>query len=410
MSELKGWAKSVDAEMDYYDLAQAIAKSLKFFDDSENHLYDACEGLFRFVWNKNADVRGVLALCALNERKNKVPTLDLLDLIFDAATKDGHPDTIVYYCLCAMRNMAVEEALARITTLRPFLVNKNSIDLISFFEACAKWSVGDFNGYREGIAGYFAHKSADFNPYMAIPASTVWLDEARPSAIESEMLGNLETRVPQHHVDYIISASCDSKYFDLYAETFIESAKRMPGNFYCHISITDSVEPVEVDERFSVVCQNISTGKNLGPVSSALRYIHACDLLVNSQVPVVTVDFDVAFKRDLGELVDSMSNADAGLRCLANVLPWEAITAGFSIFNQTAAARSFLETMRAYFMQMLKAGDGQWWVDQNALECASRFAGDEFNGENIFSRLDQYVSIPTGSVEYKLARLRAALS
>ena len=104
-----GWlcVKGDGVETDYYGLAQSISKPLKFLDDSESHLYGACECLFRFVWEKSADVRGVLALCALNERKNKVPSLDLLDLIFDAATKNGHPDTIVYYCLCVMRNLPV---------------------------------------------------------------------------------------------------------------------------------------------------------------------------------------------------------------------------------------------------------------------------------------------------------------
>jgi len=223
------------------------------------------------------------------------------------------------------------------------------------------------------------------------------------------MLRNLQTEAPKRPVDYVISASCDSKYFEMYGHTFIESAKKMKGNFHCHISITDSIEPVSIDERFSVICQNISTEDNLGPVSSALRYIHAYDLLVQSGVPVVTVDFDIVFKNDLGGLIAGVSDSDAGLRYLANVLPWEAITAGFSIFNYTGAAKSFLDMMRVYFFNVLKPGISQWWVDQNALECAARFTKGKFSGVNIFGEIGRYAVIPTGSVEAKLARLRAAL-
>lgn len=397
-------------EKDYYDIAQSISKGLLFLDVEDIRLYDACESLFRYIWERNRDVRGVLALCALNERKNNnVPSLDLHDLIYDAATKNGHPDAVVYYCLCVMRNLPINTAVDKIARLRGALRSKNATDIALLFEACARWSNKDFDGYCDGIASFFARKSSDFNPYMAIPAGSVWLSSAAPAKVQNGIFGDLKTRKISTKVDYIISASCDSNYFNTYGDIFIESLRRLDENFYCHISIADSVDFSIQDERFAIVCQDIPVSDNIGPISSALRYLHAGSFLEDAKNPVVVVDFDVAFRCGMSGLIDFVGERDVGLRCLSNVLPWETITAGFSVFNPTDRARDFLRTMHAYFMNTLRLDGRQWWIDQNALECALRFSEEAFESINVLGELDRYALIPTGPAEAKLRRLRAVL-
>ncbi|MBI5315647.1 MAG: hypothetical protein HZB34_06730 [Nitrospirae bacterium] len=122
------------------------------------------------------------------------------------------------------------------------------------------------------------------------------------------------------------------------------------------------------------------------------------------------MDFDIAIKKSLKLLLEECSNVDAGLRVLSNVLPWEEITAGFSIFNPTDKAKLFLSTVSGYLLNTLRLDVQQWWIDQNALECAARFSKKNgFVHKNIFKTLPQYAVIPTGSYDSKIAQLKAAI-
>jgi hypothetical protein len=122
------------------------------------------------------------------------------------------------------------------------------------------------------------------------------------------------------------------------------------------------------------------------------------------------MDFDSAIRKSLEPLLEECSNVDAGLRVLSNVLPWEEITAGFSSFNQTEKAKFFLSTVSGYLLNTLRLDVQQWWIDQNALECAARFSTQNgFVHMNIFKALPPYVVIPTGSYDSKIAQLKAAV-
>jgi hypothetical protein len=122
------------------------------------------------------------------------------------------------------------------------------------------------------------------------------------------------------------------------------------------------------------------------------------------------MDFDTVIRKSIKPLLGECSDVDAGLRMLNNVLPWEEITAGFSIFNPTPKSKAFLDTVGGFLLSTLRLDVPQWWVDQNALECAARFTKKEgFVGKNIKRMLDSYVVIPTGSHDSKIAQLKAAI-
>ena len=64
--------------------------------------------------------------------------------------------------------------------------------------------------------------------------------------------------------------------------------------------------------------------------------------------------------------------------------------------------------MTSYFSNVLLDDQKQWWIDQNALECAMRFTNIKYI--NIINELHHYIFIPTGSMEAKKSLLNSKLN
>ena len=237
-------------------------------------------------------------------------------------------------------------------------------------------------------------------------------EKVEHSDSSNDVLGDLNTAQARSGIDYCISVSCNSDYYRAYGYYFVESLKRLSDKFHCHISITDSLGVEIDDERFSISCQNISITDNVGPISSALRFIHALDMLDNSKVPVIVLDFDCVFLKSLKPLIESVKEYDIGLRILNNVLPWETYTGGMSIYNYSEHAIYFLKSIKQYLFEVVCLEKAQWWVDQNALEVAVRTSVIDGGAQikNIFKDIPSHIYIPTGAKESKISQMENALA
>jgi hypothetical protein len=408
-----------------------LVKSVHFLSKDDHPVFEECKNNYNYLYSITGDYRNLLLLCVLYKKRYKRLTQEIIDVSFEALKCGGHPDAAAYFGGSVINNLTEKDALARLSEAKELLSQKgnscfwktsdkklmsqkkNSYDVLKIFEACLFWKAGDMCGYTSSLKEFFESKNKDFNPYISIPASTAWLHSYSPKISDCDKekaTFRFTTAQPNYKPSYVISVSCDSAYFFKYRDIFFKSLGTIQDNFYCHVSILDQVDAKVADSRFVLVNQNIGTQDNVGPFSSAFRFLHAYELLNNHSCPVIVMDFDTAIKKNLKPLLEECSNFDAGLRMLSNVLPWEEITAGFSIFNPTPKARAFLDIVSGFLLSTLRLDRSQWWIDQNALECGARFSKkDGYVCKNIKSMLDKYVVIPTGSHDSKIAQLNAAL-
>lgn len=396
----------------FYKKANELGQGVTFLSESDDYIYTSCISIYKYIWHKFNDVRGVLSLCALHKRKNKRFKPELLSILQDALKKSEHPDLVVFYCICVIQNHPSKEADVLITQAKDWVKEgTNAYSLFVLFQACVFWQESKFEKYCDGIVTFFENKNDKFLPYIAIPSATAWVGYNEPSGnVSSSFILDVQTLLPTFEPEYIISVSCDSNYLNLYGEVFINSLSRLSDKFYCQISITDSTNMTVQDERIKIVEQNILSNENTGPISSALRYIHAHEFSKNARCPVLVMDFDTAMLKSPKCLIEQCASYDVGLRVLGNVLPWEKITAGFSIFNNTYASKRFLNIIYNFFLHTLDLDDKQWWVDQNAIECAFRFSSQgDFSHINVMNHLPSLAIIPTGTTAAKLEQLKKSI-
>ncbi|WP_294448082.1 hypothetical protein [uncultured Mailhella sp.] len=391
-----------------YEMAQYISSKLNFVSKDDDYLYKIVCDMYNHIWKEQKDIRGILALCALHKRKFKTFNADLIDLCYDGIVNNGHIDAVVYYCMAVIRNCSEDDAMNKIFSLFNLNISDNAKSILYIFIACCYWKKYDYENYINNINIFFSNKKEDFSPYIAIPTSSVWRSLNRPIQKENKICDMFYPNV-DNNFDYIISASCDDKYFNAYGKYFIKSLNKLKSNFFCYIAIIAN-EDIDISEYNNINNIKIdilyNNSCNIGPISSSIRYINAFKIMEKTGRPVVVCDFDSVFINDIIELIDN--RYDAKLRILKNVLPWETITAGFSIFMPTINSLKFLEIMTSYFSNILVDNTKQWWVDQNALECAMRFTNIKYI--NIINNLNNYIFIPTGSMETKKVLLNSKVN
>lgn len=302
-----------------YDIAQYISRNLNFISKDDDYLYEIVCNMYNHLWKEKNDIRAILAYCALHKRKFKTFNSELIDLCYDGIIHNGHIDTIVYYCMAVIRNLNYDEAINKICALSNLDISDNAKNILSIFIACCYWRKHDYENYIKNINTFFSNKKDDFSPYIAIPASSVWRSSTRPTQKENKLCDIFQPNI-DHKFDYIISASCDDKYFNTYGEYFIKSLERLKSNFFCYISII-AKESIDIDKYKNINNLKLdvaySNSCNTGPISSTLRYINAFKIMKDTGRPVVVTDFDSVFIDDIINLIDG--KYDAKLRVLEDV-------------------------------------------------------------------------------------------
>lgn len=394
-------------------IADEIRLNCNFINKSDEHLYNISKSIYLYLYELKKQPNYLIRLCALIVKKNKKTTNEVLEYSKKALLETQHPDSVVYYCKSLILNCDKEFISSEFSELKNIeWKNINARSIVDIFEACFYHSLQDYKAYTDIINRFNDEKPAEFNPYISIPVSSVYKKEKIAlGEVANNLIGSAKTVIPNHKPDYCISVSCNKKYFDDYGDYFINSLKKLPENFYCHISITDKVEFTIDDNRFKIVNQNIQTTCNIGPISSALRFVHAHDLLKETNVPVIVLDFDCMVLNSPIPLLN-LADAEVGLRILENTLPWERYTGGMSIYINNEKSIKILEGIRQYLMETISGNREQWWVDQNALEIAIRTCQLEegVKIKNIFKEIPQYIYIPTGARESKLLQMDRLLN
>lgn len=409
-------------DQEFLDRIDDIFKRIDFLDEKDELLFDSIVKFYEYCFLTKGVVTFLFKICQMYTRRYKEIHKDVERFALMALQVNDHPDAVVYYCLAIIHNNDYDVAKEKLDAVRKYCTNKNTNALVLIFEAAILWRKGAYDEYVSLLRKFFDEKELSFNPYMSIPCSTVWLNEKSPRSIPVscenklfQIFNGIDFSVCLGDVagiDYVVTVSCDSSYFEKYNQFIIDSMAASGDNFLCFIVIADTLElqPEISDSRFVVKQLGLGRSSNIGPISSALRYLAAGKISSIIDKPIVVMDFDCVIKKSLLPLIRSHENKSMALRYLEKekCLPWQYVTAGFGVFYSNDISRDYLATVEAFLYHQLALDGEQWWVDQNSLEVAGRFV-DMSEVSNLFHELPDYTLIPTGSQNAKITRLSGAL-
>ncbi len=302
-----------------------------------------------------------------------------------------------------------------------------SRSIVVIYKAIVAYKQGNYSLYCQ-LLSEFVESAASFRPYLWTQAQTssrrnyVDLRKDREwTGIEFESLPPLPSET-----DLLVCASCELNYLKRYAKFLFTSFKKnCPRNYTLHVVIVCNPEDQDqcmeeawalgqefgITDRLLITKVKLSCGENKAPIASLARLLAAEQWREQTPVPIVTIDFDSAFRRDLSEAIKFLEGHDIGLRVRKGAAPWERFTAGTSIFLDSLPARVFLKAVRAHANDVVDVAKAQWFIDQNCLEAAWRHCstqGPALRVVDIAPFLERFIALPTGAEERKLRVLQEA--
>ena len=328
-------------------------------------------------------------------------------------------DAFVYACRGIAFNNKPGRAIPLLEELGRSTRDKQLANLTNLFIGICQYDRGDFYDYEDSIQLFLENKDSDFQPYISVPATTVYLPMMTMDEnfeFPSIDLPDLKHNTPS----YVISVSCDVSYFTTYGKYLCESFIKQSdeNSLLCIAIIKNNGESNEAyvkwqsHKKINIVEIDFDFGANFRPVSSIVRYLRVKDLLTRFGCPVVVMDLDAVILSDLNQIIAMTSGFDIGSRILAEgVAPWEKYTGGFTIFQPTDIAEMIATSIIDCFHSVYNPNHEQWWIDQNCFEGSIRVvkkSGQRVRIQQLMNVRDEYVSMPTGPTEAKLHYLDLA--
>lgn len=416
---------------DVLDEAVSLSKLIKFIRTPEDKviyektlatLYRASE------LNKLADWP-MLKVCQIEKQWSNSFNQRILDAALTALSRKESLEGFIYCCRGFLYNLDAASAAESIEKLINDCKDSQISNIGNIFRAILSYNLEKYDEYSNFIELFNSQKLESYNPYIAIPAGSVHTDNAYSAealvisdiAIEGKRVAVMD--FPSDNAKYIISISCDLKYFTLYGEYIVKSfTKHCATESVMHISLLDGdreyySEKIEewggINIFFTIV--NISTDVNKGPIASILRFMSVYPLMEKHGLPVLVLDLDTVIKKPFNQLVDMMK--EEGLDILSRILengmaPWEKYTGGFAFFANSKNGIMVAKNLAYLGSLRCKTDESQWWIDQNLFEAAIReriITHSNLSVKNIYLIRDQYCTMPVGSNESKTYTLNNAL-
>lgn len=370
----------------------------------------------------------LLKLCSMVKLWNNSFGGELPGLASEAFRRRQTLEAYIYSCRGIVATSTPAEALVRLDGLQRLCRDPQTAQITHIFRAMVRYELDDFSGYEQEIRRFQQQRHPDFRPYIAIPVSTVMTDTGTIAQHDEQhtprLLGiELPTRVPVGpQARYLISASCDRSYFEHYGPYIVRSfSATCAQEAHLHITLTGAPSN-EVTQRLqewgarhvSVAFAGLDGGNNEGPLASLLRFCVVHALLRQYRLPVFVFDLDAVIRKPLGPIVDAYASADVCSRVLkGGVAPWEKYTGGFALFHPTANGRFIARAIAAAAEHLARAGEPQWWIDQNCFEAGLRTARQQGLAPTIvdfYAARNACCTMPVGTREAKLLALREALA
>lgn len=409
------------------DKALALAADIKYIrDDSETQKYHESKKYLYLAAEKNQQADWpYLKICQMVKLWTNSFNQEILSCAKSAWGRKQTLEAFIYCCRGYLYNLNILEAYNEIQVLSKEAEDLQIANIGNIFRAIISYEQGDYKNYRKLIKCFLENKSHGFDPYIAIPVSTVYTGLPKINHTKLECLDNANVVTENINVNmdtrYIVSVSCDQKYLDKYGEFFLKSfANTCSHEAILHISLLNGKDE-DVSQYLKkwghknvvVSIQHIRTSENIGPIASLLRFMHIWKFLKNYNLPVVVLDLDTVIKKSLLEVVNEGIEFDVSSRILGfGVAPWEKYTGGFSVFNPTSNGIYIAKGIAYAASQVCNNENKQWWIDQNCFEAGIRMAYETNKNpkiRNVFNVRNEYCVMPVGTEEAKIHVLSTAL-
>lgn len=413
------------------DEAVECSKKIKYIrTESDRIIYERTLALLYEASEVNPKADWpLLKICSIEKQWTNSFNQKILDAAMAAMQRKETLEGFIYCCRGFLYNMKPASAMAHLEALIANTSNAQTANVGNIFLAILAYNNGEYEKYVGFISSFRLNKDSDFNPYIAIPVATVYTDNKFAPAsfgVKDVSLAGMKIPVadiPTNKVKYVVSISCDSKYFSLYGEYLIKSfTKFCAAEAALHVSLLDGDRAFYSDKISEWGGQNVfytvigvATAENKGPIASMLRFMSVYPLMEACGVPVLVLDLDTVIKMPFADLVERMNaeNVDLLSRILGGgVAPWEKYTGGFAFFNCTENSMTVARNIAYIGGALCRLDQSQWWIDQNVFEAAIRerlMCSAELKVENIFNVRDNYCVMPVGSAESKDYVLKRAL-
>lgn len=231
------------------------------------------------------------------------------------------------------------------------------------------------------------------------------------------------------NIEYVISASCDQKYFDTYAEYFLKSIFKNTKKPLVHLyvvnpqdlkSIKNKIKDWVGQDSENVIINTFEcpTDIDYRPISAVMRLLAINSLLNQYQKPVFFTEIDAVILKDLSELIKltKENNACQLIRIIGSYLPWQRFTCGLGLYLYNQSSINSSQLLSQYIKGIFNNSNKHWWADQCALEASIRFSILTDYKYNYYSPnfkiTNEYIITPTGADlhEKKLATLRSYIN
>lgn len=431
----EGWqTTNCEVVEEQYDslikLAVEKAATLKYIRDEKEQIeYKTVKELLykAAIVNPKADWP-YLKICSMTKLWTNSFNKEILSAALIAFERRQTLEAFIYICRGVLYNYDLKTAYKEIDNLVINTIDLQTANIGNIFKSIIAYNEKDYIKYQELIKKFQKNKASDFETYIAIPVSTVYTDGVYADENFSSDYVQLLSRhlevvnFPIKNERYIISASCDEKYFHEYAEYLIRSFCEICGEeAVLHLSIVaGNIEKINASlknwnaKNVIVSLQQLDAKENLGPIASLLRFSYVFPLLTLYSLPVFVVDLDCVIKKSFLNIVDTYNNVDICSRILSNgVAPWEKYTGRFAMFNPSLLGIEVAKNIAYIAGKICDNKSKQWCIDQNCFEAGIRSvyqSGKDLRIENMFSIRDTYCVMPVGSGESKKYNLEKALS
>lgn len=409
-----------------------LSKQIKFIrTPDDKQIYErTIEALFLAGTLNPAEDWPLVKICAIEKLWSTDFNQRILEAATEALRRRQTLEAFIYCCRSHIRLKDSKHAYEAISEVMLSIRDAEVANVGNLFKAMVKYEQGDYAAYTHFIEVFRNAKSGEFNPYIAIPASTVYTEpsfapvdfEWTQTAVCGKPLSI--AKFDAQESKYIISISCDEKYFGMYGKYIVKSfAKNCSHEAVLHITFLDG-EPSHYRSAIEAlggtnvefVVSDISTEANKGPVASLLRFMNVSALLETYSLPVLVLDLDTVIRKSFADMVSMMfiEKADLLSRLLeSGMAPWEKYTGGFAFFSNSEKAKVLARNIAYIGTKICRTDVSQWWIDQNILEAAIRenlLRNGELCIKNIYAIRDQYCVMPVGSPESKSYMLESALN
>ena len=331
-------------------------------------------------------------------------------------------DAFVYACRGILANFDSDNADSMIRKIMDETNDLQLRNIGNIFLSICYYEKGDFLKFENFISEFRNNKEINYNPYISIPVSTVFIEDEVPSEISKfSNIFDRHENFEKGDAKYIISCSSDFSYFKKYGEFMIKSFSKVCSHeSILHISIIDGkkTEILEIMNQIKgrnvfITMHSQDLKINLGPIASLVRFIHIHDFLERYQIPIVIMDLDSVIIKPLLQIILDNDDSHIGSRILKKgVAAWEKYTGGFAIFYNTDITKNVARIIKDIAISQIRDDIDQWWIDQNCFEAGIRYAlknKNEVKVVDLYNTRDKYCIMPVGPENSKLYTLREAM-